>query len=58
MIQDKEHPALLVYMLIFFSLLAVVGYLMLVNTTDPSLLSESSVDLKIPSYQNMFGSSQ
>lgn len=58
MIQDKEHPALLWYAFGFFLLLAIVGYLMLSNITNTPALSDTSTILKVPSYQNLFGSSQ
>ena len=55
MIYDKEHPALLVYTLGFFLLLTIVGYLMLLNSrTDLTSSGGGSMDLKVPSYQNLF----
>ena len=55
MTHDKEHPALLIYTLGFFLLLTIVGYLMLVNSkTDLSSAGGGSMDLKVPSYQNLF----
>jgi hypothetical protein len=55
MIQDKEHPALLWYAFGFFLLLAVVSYLMLINLQRNPTVSDSSANLNIPSYQNLFG---
>jgi len=55
MLQDKEHPALLAYMLIFFLLLTIVSYLMLRNYRIDTIVNDDHSDFQIPSYQNLFG---
>ena len=48
MIQDKEHPGVLVYALVFFLLLTLVSYLLLQQYLEADQVSQSQPQLISP----------